>query len=839
MLRRTILLSVLLFFTSQVFSQVTKNFNIVDYSNPKKYEIADIQVDGIKYLDADILIGLTGLSIGETIDVPGSEITHALEKLWDQGLFSDVKISILKTEGDKISLLIFLQEQARLASVSMSGIKKGQIDDIKEKINLRPGNQVTDNIVENSANIIKEHFNEKGYFNTEVEVIKTTDTIQNNAVNLTFNIKKNDRIKIKDIVFEGNEAFSEAKLRRKMKNTKKINLNIFKASKYIRENLEEDFQTVVSEYNEEGYRDARVVSDSMWFVEDNRLMVKIKVYEGQKYFFRDVKWVGNTKYPSEYLNAVLNIKKGDHYDKTLLNERLFSDEDAVSAVYMDNGYLFFNLNPVEVRVDSDSIDLEMRISEGDQATIDRIIISGNERVHDYVIRREIWTRPGELFSRSEIIRTQRELAQLGYFDPEQMGVEPLPKPEDGKVDIKYTLVEKANDQLEIAGGWGGVGQEGKGMLVGTIGIRFSNFAIGRTFDKGAWRPVPTGDGQTLSIRAQSNGSFYKTFSLSFVEPWLGRKKPNSLSVSAYHTVQNLNVYNLLQSSDQYFKVTGVSLGLGRRLKVPDNYFTLYNALSMQRFDLNNYGRGFLFTSGISHNLSFSTVFGRNSVDQPIYPRSGSDFSLTVKFTPPYSSLNGKDYTDQSMTDQEKYKWVEYHKWQFKSAYYQRIVENLVLSARAEFGYLGYYNKDLGYSPFEGFVLGGDGLAGYNLYGNEYIGQRGYKNQTLTPKLINDSGASYDAGRVYEKVTLELRYPLSLNPQATIYALAFLEGGNAWTGFDDFNAFEIKRSAGVGVRLFLPMLGMLGVDWGYGFDDNNQSPGEISGAQFHFIIGQQF
>lgn len=833
MLKRIIVVFALIAINLHAFSQITKDFNIADYSNPRKYEIADIQVEGIKYLDSEILIGLSGIAIGDTIDIPGMEITNAIEKLWEQGLFSDVKITASKIENNKIYLVIYLQEQARLSSLEIKGLRKTQVEDLEEKLNLRPGNQLTDNIIENSIDIIKDHFYEKGFYHTDVKAIKEDDTLQNNAINLTFEVSKNARIKIKEIEFEGNEVFSDAKLKRLMKNTKKFNINIFKASKYVEDNLKEDFQTLVDKYNQEGYRDARVLRDSSWFVEDNRLNVKIWLVEGIKYYFREINWVGNTKYPSEYLSQMLNIKVGDHYDKKLLDDRLFADEDAVSSLYMDNGYLFFNVTPLEVKVEGDSIDMEMRISEGEPATINRVLVFGNDRVHDHVVHREIWSRPGELFSRSDIIRTQRELAQLGYFDPEQLGVDFEPNVEDGTVDLKYTLVEKANDQLEIAGGWGA------GMLVGTIGIRFSNFAINRTFKKGAWRPVPTGDGQTLSVRAQSNGSYYKTFNASFVEPWLGGKKPNSFTFSIYHTLYNQTGTSFFSTSESKFTITGMSLGLGRRLQFPDDYFTLYNSLTFQRYGLENWTSQFSFTDGTANNFSFTSVLGRNSTDSPIYPRRGSDFSFTAKLTPPYSLFSGKDYSS-SMPDAERYKWIEYHKWVFKSSYYQRLVENLVLMAKVEFGYLGYYNKDYGYSPFEGFVVGGDGLAGYDLYGSDYVALRGYENQSLTPQLRGTTGNIFDAGRVYDKVTMEVRYPLSLNPQASIYALVFLEGGAAWEGFDSFNPFIMKRSAGVGIRVFLPMLGMLGVDWGYGFDKPwDPLATEISGGQFHFIIGQQF
>ena len=616
-----------------------------------------------------------------------------------------------------------------------------------------------------------------------------------------------------------------------MKKTHRRDLNFFKSSKLVKDDYIADKEKLIDFYNKNGYRDAQILRDSISVVSDKRIRLDIFLEEGAKYYFGDITWIGNTIYPGEYLSRVLGIKKGDVFDQELFDKRLQTDEDAVNSLYLDHGYLFYSCDPVEVRVQHDTIDFEMRIREGKQATINRVIIEGNTKTNEHVVRRELRTKPGDLFSKEDIIRSVRELAQLGHFDPEQINPEPIPNQLEGTVDLKYSLVEKANDQLEVSGGWG------MGMLVGTVGLKFSNFAIRNFFKWKMWRPVPSGDGQTLSIRAQSNGKYYQAYNMSFIEPWFGGKKPNSFSVSLFHTIMNNSYYSYLSDNknvpDQYIKISGAAIGLGRRLNWPDDFFTLYNELSYQRYKLKDYVGYFLFSNGTSHNLSFTTTFGRNSVSQPIYPRNGSSFSLSLQVTPPYSLISGKDYNKPGITDQERYRWIEYHKWKFKADWYMSLAGNLVLYTRAHFGYLGYYNKNIGPSPFEGFDVGGDGLTGYNLYGRETIGLRGYENGSLTPIVGGNK-----SGNVYNKYTIELRYPFSLNPSATIFGLVFLEGGNAWYSINDFNPFLIKRSAGVGLRAFLPMFGLLGIDWGYGFDVIPGQPSANKG-QFHFTIGQQF
>jgi outer membrane protein insertion porin family len=797
---------------------------VMDYSRPREYVVRDVSVSGIQHIEPVVIRSVSGLEPGRRITIPGDDITQALEKLWGQGLFSDVKITSVRIDGTEIDLDIWLQEPPRLSVLTIEGLKRSEITDLEEMLRLRAGSSITENVLNNTRDIIEKHFIEKGFFNTGIDIRVEDDPSLPNRVRLNIEVDKNERVRISDIYFQGNETFSDGRLRRVMKNTKKRNLNIFKSSKYVGADFREDKESLINFYNENGYRDAAIISDTLYFTDDNRINVALEIEEGDQYYFRNITWVGNTKYPSEILSAVLNIEKGEIYDPVKLEKRLRQDEDAVSSVYLDDGYLFFSVVPVEVNIENDSVDLEMRIREGDQATVNRIIITGNTKTNEHVIRREIRTKPGELFSKTDLIRSVRELSNLGHFDPERLVPNPIPNPSDGTVDIEYIVEEKANDQLEISGGWGA------GMLIGTLGVRFSNFSASNIFKKDAWRPLPSGDGQTLSIRAQSNGSYYQAYNLTFVEPYLGGTKPNSLSVSLFHTIQT-NRFNRRQQEWTSIKISGGSIGMGRRLNWPDDFFTLYNEVSIQNYDLDDWQGQFLFTDGTSNNLSFRTSFGRSSIDQPIYPRRGNSFNLTLQITPPYSLLNDRDYSQ--MPAEEKYKWVEYHKWTFKSNWYTSLAGNLVLSTSAQFGILGHFNSDIGPSPFESFDLGGDGMSGYNLYGRETIGLRGYENGSLTPVV-----RGHKAGNIYNKFNLELRYPVSTNPSAFIYPLVFVEAGNAWYDFSDFNPFAIKRSAGVGLRAFLPMFGLLGIDWAYGFDEIPGRPGANKG-QFHFVLGQQF
>ncbi len=806
----------------------------VDYLSPKEYEIGGVTISGVQYLDQNVLLYLTGLEIGKTISVPGQDIADAIKKLWEQGLFSDVKVSVTNTIGNKIFLDIYLEERPRLSKFSFKGVKKGEADDIREQIKLTKGSQVTENMKLTSERYIKDFFIDKGYFNTEVNIIEEQDSSLANSVSLVFDIKKNQRIKINDIIFEGNNSIKDAKLRRKMKETKrKTWYNIFKASKFIPKNYAEDKKKIIEKYNEEGYRDALITYDSISPYDEKTINLYIGIEEGHKFYFRNISWLGNTMYSSEQLSHVLGIKKGDVYNSKVLDEKLLYDPVGVMALYQDNGYLFSNVQPIEVLVENDSIDLEMRIYEGKQATINRVTLVGNTRTNDHVIMREVRTRPGSLYNRSEVQRTIRELAQLGYFDPEKLNVDFNPDPVSGTVDLEYTVEEKPSDQIQVSGGYG------SGMFVGTLGVTFNNFSLRNIFNGKSYRPLPTGDGQRLSLQASASGLWYQNYSFSFVDPWFGGRKPNSFSVSVYHS--NVRQYTSKEEAKEErktFKVTGAGIGLGQRLQVPDDYFTLYLELSYKRYNINNYGDyAMIFNKGVSNNLSIKAVLGRSSSGpNPIFPTMGSEFSVSAELTPPYSYMNGKDYTDPNMTLQERYKWIEYHKYKASAKWFTTLFgpkdgssRALVLVTKAEFGLLGMYNKNVGKSPFEYFQLGGDGLYGYNLYGAENIGLRGYSNQSLTPAAN---------GYVYNKYTVELRYPMSLNPNATFYAIVFAEAGNCWHSIENFRPFDVKRSAGVGVRVYMSMIGLIGVDWGYGFDEVPGAP-NANGSQFHFVIGQNF
>jgi len=839
------------------------SMSVIDYRKPKNYVIKDITVSGIKYLDKNILVTLSGLTVNRQISIPGEDITRSIEKLWSQGLFSDVKILTTNIQGDSISLEIYLQERYRLSEFEIIGLRKSQEKDLREALELKRGVQVTENTLNNAKRTINDYLFKKKYLFAKVDIVQSDDTVsKTNNVMLKVLIDRGKKIKIKEINFVGNEVFTDAKLRRKMKATKRRDINIFKGSKYIESDYKDDKNLVVTAYNEKGYRDAEIISDSIYKISDKRIGIKINIFEGNQYFFRNIEWVGNTKYSSSVLDASLKIKKGDAYDTEMLTKRLNVDEDAVSNLYLDNGYLFFNVNPTIQKIDGDSIDLQMRLYEGKRVRLKNIIIKGNDKTNEHVIRRELRTKPGELFSKSEIMRSQREIAQLGHFDPEQFGIEPINiNQSEGTVDLEYTLVEKSNDQLEIAGGWGA------DMFIGTIGLRFSNFSIKRILKKDSWRPIPSGDGQTLSLRVQTNGEYYSSYSVSLTEPWFGGKKPNAFSVSFYHTSRKSASSSYFgEVGDEYIKITGASVGLGQRLKWPDDYFTISNSINYQLYRLNEWG-GFIMSNGRANNISFNSTFARSSIDWPIYPRRGSTFSLGLQITPPYSLFKEdkwwtltSEQTDTiianqtenynttsnysleklieyAITDKEnesRFEWLEYHKWKYKGSWYLKVWKDLVLAANTEFGYLGYFNKDVGSAPFGKFVLGGDGLSGYNMYDEDYIGLRGYENGSLTPK----NSKNQNAGNVYEKINFELRYPISLKPQAVIYVLAFVEAGNAWEGIDTFNPFKVKRSAGIGLRAFLPMFGLLGVDWGYGFDEIPGRSG-VNGSQFHFVIGQQF
>lgn len=857
-----------LLFTVPLVAQETALIDL-DYEKPKSYTIESIEVSGIEYLDENALVIISGLTIGKKINIPGDDIAIAIRKLWKQGLFEDISIGVIGIRDDNVSLNISLKERPRLSSFNFQGVNKSNTETLREKSKLVPGDVVTENLMIRTKEIIEGFFVEKGFYNTEVEVIKKPDPKRPNSVQLEIKVKKNSRIRIDEINLIGNKEVKSEKLKSSFKETKEkafikplkyadelagnlikdfvtlkwpkmgkdfsnyfsksYRLTILKSSKFVPDKFEEDKALLIERYNKLGYRDAKIISDSVYRKKDNTMAIDIKVDEGNKYYFRNINWVGNTIYSDIDLDNVLQIRKGDPYNKELLETNLSFSQNGpdVSSLYMDNGYLFFNVDPIEVQVENDSIDLEIRIREGEQAYLKNIIIKGNTRTNDHVIVRELRTRPGQLFSREAIIRTQRELAQLKYFDPEKMGVDVQPNPIDGTVDIIYTVEETSSDQIELSGGWG------YGRIIGTVGLSFNNFSIRNIFNKKSYQPIPSGDGQKLSLRFQTYGAGYMSYSASFTEPWLGGKRPNALTVSVYHSKYAQETYDSSIDPTNTFAINGLTVGIGRRLSWPDDFFQMYMGVNLQQYDLNNYN---IFTfgdgTGQFNNFNYTLTINRNSTDQPIYPRGGSDVGLTVELTPPYSLFSNKDYS--SMDDEEKYKWVEYHKWKFKSNFFSSIVGDLVLSTRAQFGFLGYYNQDIGVTPFDRFFLGGDGLSGYNnMDGREILAMRGYSNESLTPNYVNNTNLG---GVIYDKFTLELRYPLSLNPSATIYVMGYLEGGNSWDSFANFRPFEIYKTAGVGVRVFLPMFGLLGLDWGYGFDEVPGLP-DAGGSQFHFSINQ--
>ena len=832
----------------------------VDYNNPRQVIVGGVKVEGNTYFKSQQILSYSGLREGQEITIPGEEISSIVERLWLQRYFEDVAVVVdsLDATRDTAYFTIKIQERPRVSRWTFSGVKSGERKDIEERVNLRPGREFSDYVEKTTADIVKRYYAGKGFLQCEVTAEVVRDTIISNAIQVNFAVDRGPKIKVKDINFIGNDHVKEFKLARSMKKTKSNKIyNFFHSKKFDEKEYLNDKRSVLSAFNEEGYRDARIVRDSVYYIEPDRLAIDIVFDEGDKYYFRDITWTGNSIYTTDALNSILGIKKGDVYDRVTMDQRLFgggkqTDYD-VSKLYKDNGYLFMTLTPVETNIQNDSVDVELRISEGKQAILDDVIINGNDITNERVIRRQIFTRPGYLFTQSDFERSIREIASLGQFDAEAImdpntGWSVIPNQGDNTVDVVYNVTEKPSSQLELSGGWGG------NTFVATVGVSFNNFSTRRMFEKGAWKPVPLGDAQNLAIRFQTNGTYYTAFSASFTEPWLFGKKPTSLNIGAYYTRQTdsylaLNFYSNNREMDVY----GISASLGTRLKWPDNYFVLYHGLNWQTYKLRNWYSGyFIFDDGISNNINYSLTLARNSTDQMIYPRQGSDFQFSVQLTPPFSLLRRHDFDSDgnkvqvasykdinydNWSSRERFRWIEYHKWKFSGAVYTRLVGDLVLMTRAQFGYLGYYNRNWGYSPFEGFLLGGDGMSGYNTYGSEIIAMRGYENYSLTPyepSKYNSSGYAY-AGNVYDKFTVELRYPVILQPSSTIFVLAFLEGGNCWSDIRDFNPFQIKRSAGVGVRIFLPMIGLLGVDWGYGFDNPVQS----NRSQFHFMIGQQF
>lgn len=853
----------------------------INYSSPKEYEIADIQVSGIEFMDNTALISLSGLRVGDKIKIPGEDISFAIKKLWKQGIIGNVSIEASKVEDGKVWLTIVMTERPRLSKYEFNGVTKTQASELKDKIDLVRGKVLTDVLIKNTELTVFKYFEAKGYLNATVSTRQQKDSVLSNSVKMVIDVEKNPKVKIKDINFYGDENFASSKLRSKLKKTgqaprftiikdllektlallnpknaahfithkeekdynafkeylaEHVYLNVFKSSKFVESEYKEDKDLLIAFYNSKGYRDAAIEIDSIYDVSKKHMNIDLYMNPGPKYYFRDILWTGNYIYTDEELDRVLAVSKGDVYDLDLIQQKLnFNPNGAdISALYMDDGYLFFSVTPVEVGVEGDSIDLEMRIYEGVQATINEVTISGNDKTNDHVVLRELRTLPGQKFSRADLIRTQRELSQLGYFDPEQVNPVPKPNPMDETVDIEWQLVERANDQIELSGGWGGAFG-----FVGTLGVSFNNFSVRNIphFDK--WRPLPMGDGQKFGVRLQSNGKAFQSYSVNFTEPWLGGKKPNSFGVSYSQSISRLGG-RVFDSNTPSLKVTSVSFSLGRRVQWPDDYFTISNSLGLLRYDLFKYGRSLGFETGTATSLTFNNTISRNSVDNPMYPRSGSQLSLSSTFTPPYSLWSKLDY--ETADNAEKYRVLEYHKWNLDLKYYLKLVGNLVIAPRMHIGYIGSYTDKVGVGPFERFQLGGSGLTGQNfLLGTDVIGLRGYEDNIITP--VDDRGTLRDAsddirgGTMFTKFVMELRYPISLNPSATIYALTFFEGGNNWNDFDNFNPYDMYRSLGVGVRIFMPAFGLLGLDWGYGLDPAPNGT-TISGAQFHFSIGQQ-
>lgn len=819
--------------------------DLLNYANPKEYEITGLTITGTRYLDPNSLVSLTGLKVGDKIRVPGEMVGSSVRKLMESGLLDDVETFATHMGEGKLALMYKVRERPRLYRVNFMGVKKGEQDQLKDKIKLNLGKIVTNTITKNTQMAVRKFFVDKGYLNTKVKITTVPDSARNNAT-MRVLVDKGQKVKIAKINFVGREEVDESAVRLKMKSTKEQRFGrVFTPSKFVPKKYDEDKQKLIAYYNKLGYRDAAIESDSIIHNPDNTINLNIVLNEGRKYYYRNVDFSGNYLYTAAQLRSVLGIQKGDVYNPEDLEKRLNGNPGQdLSSQYMDDGYLYYNATPIEKTIDGDSIDLEIRIFEGKQATINRIILNGNTKTSDHVVMRTIRTLPGQKFSKTNLIRTQRELSTLGYFDPEKIGIQPIPQ-NDGTVDIEYTVEEKPSDQIELSGGWGGyVG------FVGTLGLTFNNFSARNITNLNAWRPLPAGDGQRVQLRFQANGSQYQVYSLSFTEPWLGGRKPNALSISASHTVYRsfydpLNPASLYQSlkgrkPTGSYSNTAFTVGLGRQLKVPDDYFSLTHSLSYQRYDLNNLDLFYIgYKDGISNNFTFNTTIARNSIDNPQFPRSGSSFSLSGSFTPPYSAFKT---SSESTKPEDKYKFVEYHKWMFDASWFQTVIGKLVLNTRAHMGFLGSYNRRTDIGPFERFVLGGSGLAGQGQFAlaQDIIGLRGYDDRSVYTADYNrvaDANTRSQGGVVYHKFVAELRYPVSLNPSATIFALTFLEAGNNWASYKQYNPFDLKRSVGFGARIFMPAFGLIGIDYGYGFDKIPGVKDKASG-QFHFTIGQQ-
>lgn len=846
------------------------NPTIIFSGMPKKYEIAGLRVEGLQNYEDYIVIGYSGLSIGDVVEIPGDDITNAAKRFWRQGLFSKIQIRVEKIYGNKAWLVFDLRQQPRISKINYTGCKKGEKEELEQRLSLMPGNQITQNIVNRAKEIITAFFKQKGFGNVTVDIRLTPDLSKENEMIVDINVNKNEKVKVHKIYIAGNDVLSDNKIQRVMKKTneKKKLVNLFRQKKFVESDYENDLDLIIKKYNELGYRDARIVSDSVAQYNEKQVDVYIEVEEGKQYFISDITWAGNTVYPSSTLDNILGIKPGDVYNQTLLNKRTTEDEDAVANLYMNNGYLFFQLVPIESKIEGDSIALEMRVMEGPQARINSIVINGNDRLYEKVIRRELHVKPGELFSKDDLMRSAREIAQTGHFDPENMDIRPEPNNENGTVDLIFNLTSKNSDQVELSAGWGQTG------VIGKVALKFTNFSLKNLFNSSSYKGIiPQGEGQTFTISAQTNAKYYQAYSLSFLDPWFGGKRPNSLSVSAYYSRQtgvNSQFYNnnmnswlygggyypgyggyypssyyddYYQSSienaydpNKYLQMAGISLGFGKRLKWPDNYFTFMAQLSYNWYKLKNWEYLVYMQNGTSNAFVLGLSFARNSIDNPIYTRSGSQFSLDLNITPPMSLFINKDWkalAEKGTVEAKKemYRWIEYWKLKFKARTYTPLTDpngkwTLVLMTRADIGLLGSYNKYLK-SPFETFYVGGDGMSGSYGYAQETVALRGYDNGSLTQQRD---------GYAYTRFCMELHFPFLLQPSTTIYGLAFIEGGNAWMDLKDFSPFDIKRSAGAGVRIYLPMVGLMGIDWAYGFDKVYNKKG---GSHIHFILGQEF
>ena len=859
-------------FSTVLYAQQRVEHPDVSYAGtPRTCTLAGLTVSGVEGYEDFVLLGISGLSIGQQVTIPGNEVTEAVKRYWRHGLFSEVQVLVDSIVGDNAYLHINLSVRPRISTINYIGLKKSEREDMEQKLGIIKGGQVTPNIIDRAKILAKRYFDEKGYKNAEITINQRDDVSNKNQVILDVIVDKKEKMKVRQIIIEGNDNLSDSKIKgglftkgafSKTHEAGKF-ANFFKSKKFTPERWKEDKQKLIEKYNEYGYRDATILADSVWNNDEKHVNVYVKVDEGRQYFIRNITWVGNTVYPTDQLNQTLGMQKGDVYNQKLLSKRLTEDDDAVGNLYWNNGYLFYQLQPTEVNIVGDSIDLEMRISEGIQAHISHVNIFGNTRLYENVVRRELRTKPGDLFSKDALMRSARELASMGHFDAEKVNPDVQPNYEEGTVDINWNLEQKSNDQIEFSLGWGQTG------VIGRIGLKLNNFSMANLFNKNKEHRgiLPIGDGEVLSLGAQTNGTYYQSYNLSYSTAWFGGKRPIQFSFGVYFSKQTdvsssyynsgymNNYYNYLYGygsyygnyynsyenyydPDKYVKLLGASLGWGKRLTWPDDYFSLSMNLSYTRYMLKNW-RYFLMTSGNSNNLNLGIALNRASIDNPLFPRSGSEFSASVSITPPWSLWDGKDYSQlannsQSPTyvqeQQEKYRWVEYHKWKFKARTFTALTNNvkcLVLMARVELGLLGSYNK-YKKSPFETFYMGGDGMSGYSTgYAEETIGLRGYENGSLTPYGYS--------GYAYDRMTLELRYPFLLG-NTTIYGLGFVEGGNAWSETKNFNPFDMKRSAGVGVRIFLPMVGLMGIDWAYGFDT---VWGKKGGSQFHFILGQEF